>query len=184
MAVATDEASVQFRLTITIFGAFAITARLHFLYFFRLYERQVKRMGKSFKDMTKEELQEAGKKGGVKSGKTRAAKKQMKDTFETILSMSLHKGAVVNIDKIKNIADIKGKNITVQDAILIAQVQKALKGSIASAEFIRDTVGQRPEDIINLNTEGEDMTLNINVSYGDEAPLDNSEVEDMADDEH
>ena len=175
MAVATDEASVQFRLTITIFGAFAITARLHFLYFFRLYERQVKRMGKSFKDMTKEELQEAGKKGGVKSGKTRAAKKQMKDTFETILSMSLHKGAVVNIDKIKNIADIKGKNITVQEA---------LKGSIASAEFIRDTVGQRPEDIINLNTEGEDMTLNINVSYGDEAPLDNSEVEDMADDEH
>jgi hypothetical protein len=128
-------------------------------------------MGKSFKDMTKEELQEAGKKGGVKSGKTRAAKKQMKDTFETI-------------DKIKNIADIKGKNITVQDAILIAQVQKALKGSIASAEFIRDTVGQRPEDIINLNTEGEDMTLNINVSYGDETPLDNSEVEDMADDEH
>ena len=141
-------------------------------------------MGKSFKDMTKEELQEAGKKGGVKSGKTRAAKKQMKDTFETILSMSLHKGAVVNIDQIKNIADIKGKNITVQDAILIAQVQKALKGSIASAEFIRDTVGQRPEDIINLNTEGEDMTLNINVSYGDETPLDNSEVEDMADDEH
>lgn len=70
-------------------------------------------MGKSFKDMTKEELQEAGKKGGVKSGKTRAAKKQMKDTLETILSMSLHKGTVVNIDKIKNIADIKGKNITV-----------------------------------------------------------------------
>ena len=29
-------------------------------------------MGKSFKDMTKEELQEAGKKGGVKSGKTRS----------------------------------------------------------------------------------------------------------------
>ena len=133
-------------------------------------------MGKSFKDMTKEELQEAGKKGGVKSGKTRAAKKQMKDALETILSMSLHKGAVVNIDKIKNIADIKGKNITVQDAVLIAQVQKALKGSIASAEFI--------EDIINLNSEGEDMTLNINVSYGDETPLDNSEVDDMADDEH
>lgn len=37
MAVATDEASVQFRLTITIFGAFAITARLHFLYSFLDY---------------------------------------------------------------------------------------------------------------------------------------------------
>lgn len=91
-------------------------------------------MGKSFKDMTKEELQEAGKKGGVKSGKTRAAKKQMKDALETILSMSLHKGAVVNIDKIKNIADIKGKNITVQDAVLIAQVQKALKEAIENLD--------------------------------------------------
>lgn len=141
-------------------------------------------MGKSIKDMTKEERQEAGKKGGINSGKTRAAKKQMKESLETILSMSLKKGAVTNIDNIKNIADIKGRNITVQDAILIGQVQKALKGSIASAEFIRDTVGQRPEDIINLNTEGEDMTLNINVSYGDETPLDNLEVEDMADDEH
>ena len=69
-------------------------------------------------------------------------------------------------------------------AILIGQVQKALKGSIASAEFIRDTVGQRPEDIINLNTEGEDMTLNINVSYCDEIPSDNSEAGDKADDEH
>ena len=115
----------------------------------------------------KEDGQEAGKKGGINSGKTRAAKKQMKESLETILSMSLKKGAVTNIDNIKNIADIKGRNITVQDAILIGQVQKALKGSIASAEFIRDTVGQRPEDIINLNTEGEDMTLNINVSYGD-----------------
>lgn len=133
-------------------------------------------MGKSIKDMTKEERQEAGKKGGINSGKTRAAKKQMKESLETILSMSLKKGAVTNIDNIKNIADIKGRNITVQDAILIGQVQKALEGSIASAEFIRDTVGQRPEDIINLNTDGEDMTLNINVSYGDNEAV-STEVE-------
>ena len=37
-----------------------------------------------------------------------------------------------------------GKNITVQDAIILKQAQKALKGDIRAAEFIRDTSGNRP----------------------------------------
>jgi hypothetical protein len=125
-------------------------------------------MGKSFKDMTTKELQEAGRKGGIKSGETKRNKKAMKETLELLLSMPLKNKKIVEPEQIKSFADLNGKNIDIQTAILIAQIQKALKGSVASAEFLRDTAGQRPEDIINLNTDAEDMNLNINISYGDE----------------
>lgn len=125
-------------------------------------------MGKSFKDMTKKELQEAGRKGGIKSGETKRNKKAMKETLELLLSMPLKNRKLIEPEQIKSFADLNGKNIDIQTAILIAQIQKALKGSVASAEFLRDTAGQRPEDIINLNTDAEDMNLNINISYGDE----------------
>jgi hypothetical protein len=125
-------------------------------------------MGKSFKDMTTKELQEAGRKGGIKSGETKRNKKAMKETLELLLSMPLKNKKLVEPEQIKSFADLNGKNIDIQTAILIAQIQKALKGSVASAEFLRDTAGQRPEDIINLNTDAEDMNLNINISYGDE----------------
>ena len=125
-------------------------------------------MGKSFKDMTTKELQEAGRKGGIKSGETKRNKKAMKETLELLLSMPLKNKKLVEPEQIKSFADLNGKNIDIQTAILIAQIQKALKGSVASAEFLRDTAGQRPEDRINLNTDAEDMNLNINISYGDE----------------
>ena len=125
-------------------------------------------MGKSFKDMTTKELQEAGRKGGIKSGETKRNKKAMKEPLELLLSMPLKNRKLIEPEQIKSFADLNGKNIDIQTAILIAQIQKALKGSVASAEFLRDTAGQRPEDIINLNTDAEDMNLNINISYGDE----------------
>ena len=118
--------------------------------------------------MTTKELQEAGRKGGIKSGETKRNKKSMKETLELLLSMPLKNRKLIEPEQIKSFADLNGKNIDIQTAILIAQIQKALKGSVASAEFLRDTAGQRPEDIINLNTDAEDMNLNINISYGDE----------------
>lgn len=132
-------------------------------------------MGKSFKDMTKEELSAAGKKGGVNSGRTRAEKKMMKETLETLLSMNMKKGAAVNIDNMKNLEGLSGRNVTVQEAIILAQIRKALHGSVASAEWIRDTVGQRPEDVVNLNTDGEDMSINVTVSYGEESEATDNE---------
>ena len=118
--------------------------------------------------MTTKDLQEAGRKGGIKSGETKRNKKAMKETLELLLSMPLKNRKLIEPEQIKSFADLNGKNIDIQTAILIAQIQKALKGSVASAEFLRDTAGQRPEDIINLNTDAEDMNLNINISYGDE----------------
>lgn len=100
-----------------------------------------------------EEARERGRKGGIASGKARREKRMMKETIESLLTMSMKSGKGTNIEDIKNFADIKGKNISVQDAILIAQLQKALKGDTRAAEYIRDTIGQKPTDNMNLNME-------------------------------
>ena len=123
-------------------------------------------MGKRFTEMTKEELAEAGRKGGLKSVEVRRKKKAMKEALETLLQLPLKDQELVEAEEVKSLAELSGKNIDIQTAILIAQIKKALKGSVASAEFLRDTAGERPEDIVNLNADGEDTKLNININYG------------------
>lgn len=98
----------------------------------------------NLKPPTASEARKRGKKGGVKSGKARKERKAMKETAEMILELTLKDGTVTDLEDIQSMAAANGKNITVQDAIILKQAQKALKGDIRAAEFIRDTSGNRP----------------------------------------
>ena len=100
---------------------------------------------------TKSEARERGKKGGIASGEKRREKKAMKETLETLLQMPLKSGKAVNLDKIKDIAALKGKNITVQEAIMLAQIQKAIKGDTKAAEYVRDTSGNKLKEGVELS---------------------------------
>lgn len=94
---------------------------------------------------------EEQKKGGLASVKARREKKQMKEALQILLSMPLEGKKAAEIENIAAFKGLKGKNITVQDAVLVAQIQKALKGDRGSAEFIRDTVGEKPKDNTNIS---------------------------------
>ena len=100
---------------------------------------------------TKSEARERGKKGGIASGEKRREKKAMKETLETLLQMPLKSGKAVDLDKIKDIAALKGKNITVQEAIMLAQIQKAMKGDTKAAEYVRDTSGNKLKEGVELS---------------------------------
>lgn len=97
------------------------------------------------------EAREKGKAGGIASGKARREKKMFRETLESLLAMPMTKGKDISIDDIKNFAEIKGKNISVQEAIIIAQVQKAMKGDTRAAEYLRDTIGQKPTDKVEFD---------------------------------
>ena len=114
--------------------------------------------GKKFSEMTTEELAACGRLGGVRSGETKRRKKAMKDSLDILLSMPLKSGKQCDVEAVKNFASLKGKNITVEQAMLIAQIQKALKGDTQALTFLRDTSGQKPED--NLNVVGQIDTSN------------------------
>lgn len=100
----------------------------------------------SFKNLPKEVLSEYGKKGCVKSAAVRREKKRMKESLNVLLQMPLKRGKDVDIDEIQSFAQLKGKNITVEQAMLIAQIQRALKGDTNAIKFIREASGQGEED--------------------------------------
>ncbi len=95
-------------------------------------------------ERTPEELRKQTRKAGIASGKARREKKMFRETLEAILGMPMKDGKDVSVDDIKSFAAIKGQNISVQEAILIAQVQKAMKGDTRAAEYVRDTIGENP----------------------------------------
>ena len=60
--------------------------------------------------------------------------------------MPLKKRKEADIEEIQAFEQLKGKNITVNEAIQLKQVQRALSGDLNSACYIRDTVGDKPTD--------------------------------------
>lgn len=117
-----------------------------------------------FSRMTPEERREHGRKGGIASGEAKRKKKAMRERLEILLEMPLKSGKGVDLESIKNFAALKGKNITVQDAMMIAQIQKALRGDTTAAAFVRDTAGENPAAKIEAEM---DMDLNVSIDYGD-----------------
>ena len=110
-------------------------------------------------ERTKEEQREIARKGGIKSGEVRRRKRAMRETLELILSMALSNQEAMeltDIEDIQSFADANGKNITVQDAMILKQVQLALAGSSRSFEIVRDTVGEKPKERIETNKEALD----------------------------
>lgn len=95
-------------------------------------------------DLTSEELRQRAKAGGIASGKARKEKKLLRDTLNDLLKMPLRDGVPDNLEKIASIAGLKGRNITMQETIMLAMLQKAAKGDVRAAEYIRDTIGQKP----------------------------------------
>lgn len=96
----------------------------------------------SFNQMDPEKHREISSKGGKRSAQVRRAKKELKETIEEILSMPLHKGQLKNFESIKCIDEIKGKNITGQEALIYTMLNKAIKGDVGAAVFLRDTLGE------------------------------------------
>lgn len=118
----------------------------------------------SLGERTTGEQQKIARKGGIASGKARREKKLMRETLDIILSMPMKNGKNADVESIRSFAALKGKNISVQEAILIAQVQKAMKGDTKAAEYVRDTIGQKPGESI-------EMSMNLPVFFEGEDEL-------------
>lgn len=88
--------------------------------------------------------EEDHKKGQMVSAQNRRARKSMREIANVILGMSLKTGEIHNIEDIQSIAELNNKNLTVEQAIIIKQTEKALRGDLKSAEFVRDIAGQKP----------------------------------------
>lgn len=96
------------------------------------------------KDRTPEERSVIASMGGTASVIARREKKRAKDILDIFLAMPLKRRKLANVEEIQAYESLKGKNITVNEAIQLKQIQRALNGDLSSATYIRDTVGEVP----------------------------------------
>lgn len=93
---------------------------------------------------TTEEARAIGQKGGIASGESRRRRKTFRESLLTILSMAPDDPEVV--EHLKAL----GLDPTFQTAIDLAQAKVAAKGDTDAARFIRDTVGEKPTDQMEI----------------------------------
>lgn len=87
----------------------------------------------SFDQMSPEKHKEASKNGGIKSGEAKREKKMLREYLEMILSMED--------------ADKEDRYTKITRAL----IDKAEDGDTKAFEVIRDTLGQKPVDKLNMS---------------------------------
>ena len=92
-----------------------------------------------FTERSKSEVRKLNSKGGINSGEARRRKRDLRLALDALLE--------------KDISDKNGNVMTTTEAIALKQIEKALKGDTKAFEVVRDTVGQKP-------TEKLDVTVN------------------------
>jgi len=100
-----------------------------------------------FNQITPEEHRTIAKKGGVASGKARAAKKTFKEQLDILMSLPLKND---NIKARLRELGIEDDEITNQMAMNVVMFQEALKGNTKAFELIRDTKGEKPIEQVQV----------------------------------
>lgn len=116
-----------------------------------MVEKKDKKLNlKSFDNMDKEEHLKIASKGGVNSGIARRRKKEVKKILEAFLELPLKKGKLYDVDDVKSFMALKGKNITVNEAIQVTVIQKALKGDLSAINMINELMGEKPANKLEV----------------------------------
>lgn len=84
-----------------------------------------------------EEARELGRKGGIKSGEVRRARKTLREELLDLLT--------------EDITDKNGRRMQTQKAISASMVKQALTGNTKAYEIIRDTIGEKPIDKVMIS---------------------------------
>lgn len=88
----------------------------------------------------------------AKGNRTKAEKKKMKEDLATLLKVSLRRGDVVDAEDVLNLEEAEGKNISTQTAMNIAMIKRAIMGDVSAYLAIRDTLGEKPSDKLEIDS--------------------------------
>ena len=118
-------------------------------------------------ERSKEEARELGRKGGKKSGESRRKRKAMREQAELLLSMPFQgmeigkdkDGNAINLlDEFQELSGLPADKIDNQMAAIIAMYQTILnggKGSVMAFNSLRDLVGEKPKEVIEIHSTDE-----------------------------
>lgn len=107
-----------------------------------------KRGGKTttFDKMSPEMRAEMGRRGGTKRAENFKRRKALKETLEIFLQMPVRKGKVTDCESVRAFAELKGKNVTVDQALMVTLVNKALRGDLNAMSMLISMIGEKPSE--------------------------------------
>ena len=116
-------------------------------------------------DRSPEEVRAAGAAGGRKSGESRRKRKTFRESLLTILSMP--------VDDPETYEALKklGLDGTFQSAIDLAQIRAAQKGDTDASRFVRDTVGEKPREGLEIGNLADRPFETLDLSQMSDAQL-------------
>lgn len=80
-----------------------------------------------------------------------AERKKMKDELDTLLKIALRRGDIVSAEDVLSLEEAEEANISVQTALNISMIKRAIMGDVQAAQYLRDTVGEKPTDKVELD---------------------------------
>jgi len=102
---------------------------------------------------TSEEARERGRKGGIKSGEVRKAKKTMRETLQDALKIEL---SPEKLEELGAEVGLMNGDTTVLSAIIASTIREAINGDTKAIQFVRDSIGEKPID--EMHTVNETIT--------------------------
>ena len=93
---------------------------------------------------TTEEARARGQKGGIKSGESRRRRKTFAEGLRELLAMP------EDDPELRAALQALGLEGTMQDAMNVAQIKQAKRGDTDSFRIVRDTIGEKPRDELEI----------------------------------
>lgn len=104
----------------------------------------------TLKVYTPEEARFYGSMGGKASGEAKRRKKSLKELTQALLEMKPH--ALIAARSKQLFPDVEPEDLTNGMILAMSMLDKAIKDQdVKAAQFVRDTAGEVPEQIINGN---------------------------------
>ena len=120
--------------------------------------------------LTPEQRSELGRRGGVASGKARRRHRELRLILRELLAAPL-----TDDEQVSEALTGLGLEATQEAALMLAAVRKGKKGDTDALRFIRDTLGEKPTDAVELAVQSKPVrALDLN-------GLSDSELEALAD---
>lgn len=108
---------------------------------------------------TPSERRKNAQKAGRASGKARRQKRALRECLEVILN------SPASDEELEALLKNAGIENTFDNAMSLSLIRKALSGDPKAFEVVRDTIGQKPIDKMQVSTP---EPLKIEVDYGDD----------------
>ena len=94
-------------------------------------------------EQSREEAVKNGRKGGIASGIARRQNADIRKRLREIVNMPLNDGEIKDI---QTLADAKGANLSISDAIVVKLVTMALSGNIKAMNKVTELLGNDPTE--------------------------------------